>query len=74
MLGCDAMSVSDPADVDFSWVVHVCAPIEDGALAPGPPLAVEPYTIVNVLPAVTVSELTVMVLPAAVRVPELEVE
>src|SRR5580765_3387270 len=74
MLGCDAMSVSDPADVDFSCVVQVCAPVEEGPLAPGPPLAVEPYVIVNVLPAATVNELTVIVLPAAVSVPVLDVE
>src|SRR3954453_6288886 len=68
------MSVSVPADVDFSWVVHVCAPVEDGPLAPGPALAVEPYVIVKVLPAATVSEPTVIVLPATESEPELDVE
>jgi hypothetical protein len=68
------MSVSVPADVDFSCVVHVCAPVDDGPPAPGPALAVDPYVIVNVLPAAIVSELTVIVLPATVSVPELAVE
>jgi hypothetical protein len=42
MLGDVAMLVSEPIEVDFSWVVHVCAPVEDGAVAPGPPLPVAP--------------------------------
>jgi hypothetical protein len=74
MLGWEAMFVSDPAEVDFSCVVHVCAPVEDGAVAPGPPLAVEPYVIVIVLPAASVSEETVIVLAATDNVPALEVE
>jgi hypothetical protein len=41
-LGWEAMLVSVPADVDFSCVVHVCAPVVDVTVAPGPPLAVEP--------------------------------
>ncbi|HTL23330.1 MAG TPA: hypothetical protein VL281_04770, partial [Mycobacteriales bacterium] len=69
MLGCEAMLVREPAEVDFSWVVHVCAPVLDGAVAPGPPLAVEPYVIVNVLPAASVSEATVIVLAETVSVP-----
>jgi hypothetical protein len=42
MLGCDAMLVSVPLDVDFSCVVHVCAPVLDVAVAPGPLLLVLP--------------------------------
>ena len=42
ILGWDAMFVADPFVVDFSCVVHVCAPVDDVAVAPGPPLAVEP--------------------------------
>jgi hypothetical protein len=42
MLGDDAMLVRDPFEVDFSCVVQVCAPVLDVAVAPGPPLAVEP--------------------------------
>ena len=68
------MSVSEPFDVDFSCVVHVCAPAAEGPLAPGPPHAVEPYVIVNGLPAATVREPTVIVLPETVRVPLLAVE
>ena len=74
MLGEEEMFVSDPFDVDFSCVVHACAPVEDVAVAPGPPLPVSPYVIVKVLPAASVSEETVMVLPETVSVPALEVE
>ena len=42
MLGWEAMSVREPPAVDFSCVVHVCDPVEDVAVAPGPPPAVEP--------------------------------
>ena len=74
MLGCAAMSVRDPADVDFSCVVQVCAPVEEVAVAPGPAPAVEPYVTVNVLPAASVREETVIVWPETVSVPELAVE
>jgi hypothetical protein len=74
MLGDDAMLVSVPLAVDFSCVVQVCAPVLAGAVAPGPPLPVSPYVIVNVLPAASVSEETVIVLPATERVPALDVE
>jgi hypothetical protein len=74
MLGCEAMFASEPADVDFSCVVQVCAPVVDVAVAPGPLLAVDPYVIVNVLPAARVSDATVMVLPATLSVPALDVE
>jgi hypothetical protein len=74
MLGCEAMSVSEPLELDFSCVVHVCAPVEDGAVAPGPPLAVEPYAMVSVFPAASVSDETVIVLDETVSVPVLAVE
>jgi hypothetical protein len=74
MLGDDEMLVSEPLEVDFSCVVHVCAPVDDVAVAPGPPLAVEPYVIVNVFPAARVTDETVIVLPETVSVPVLEVE
>ena len=67
------MLVSDPAEVDFSCVVHVWAPVEDVAVAPGPPLLVSPYVMVKVEPPATVSDETVIVLPATETVPELEV-
>jgi hypothetical protein len=73
MLG-DARFARLPAAVDFACACHVCAPEDDVAVAPGPPLAFEPYVIVNVLPAASVSDETVIVLPEAVRVPALEVE
>jgi len=74
MLGDAARFVRLPADVDCSWACHVCAPEDDGAVAPGPPLAFEPYVTVNVLPAARVSDETVIVLPDTLSVPELGVE
>ena len=41
------MFVSVPPLVPFVCVVHVCAPVVAGAVAPGPERAVEPYVIVN---------------------------
>jgi len=73
MLGCDAMSVAVPAEVDFSWVVQVCAPVLDVAVAPGPPLAVDPYVIVTVEAAASVSDETVIVWPDTDTVPLLAV-
>jgi hypothetical protein len=73
-LGEEPRLASEPADVDFSCACHVWAPVEDVAVAPGPPPAVEPYVIVTVLPAARVSDDTVMVWPDTVRVPALEVE
>ena len=74
MVGDEERFVSEPFDVDFAWACQVCAPDDDVAVAPGPPLAFEPYTIVNVLPAARVSVETVMVLPETVSAPALEVE
>ena len=42
MLGEEARLASDPAEVDFSCACQVCAPVDEVAVAPGPPLAVEP--------------------------------
>ena len=72
MLGDVAMLVSVPPAVDLACVVQVCAPVEV-AVAPAPPPAVDPYVIVTVLPAASVSEETVIVLPATETVPELAV-
>ena len=74
MLGEAPRLVSEPADVDFSWACQVCAPVDDVAVAPGPPLPVSPYVIVKVLPAARVTEETVMVCEATASVPALEVE
>src|SRR5206468_3682996 len=45
-------------------------PVLAVAVAPGPPLAVEPYVIVTVVAAASVSDDTVMVLPETDTVPE----
>ena len=74
MLGEEAMFVSEPPEVDFSCVVHVCEPVVEVAVAPGPPLAVDPYVIVNVDAAASVSDETVIVWPETESVPELAVE
>ena len=42
MLGEAARLASEPAAVDFAWACQVCAPVDEVAVAPGPPLAVEP--------------------------------
>jgi hypothetical protein len=73
MLGEEARLASEPPPEDFSCACHVCAPVEEVAVAPGPPLPVLPYVIVNVLPAERVSEATVSVWPETVSVPALEV-
>jgi hypothetical protein len=62
-----------PADVDFSCACQVWAPVVDGAVAPGPPPAVEPYVNVNVEPPASVTFETVIVWPATETVPELAV-
>jgi hypothetical protein len=73
MLGDEAMFVSEPPEVDFSCTCHVWAPVDDVAVAPGPPPLVSPYVIVNVEPPVTVSDETVIVWPETETVPELAV-
>src|SRR5205085_5219596 len=42
MLGDEERFVSDPPDVDFSVACHVCTPVVDVAVAPGPPEPVSP--------------------------------
>jgi hypothetical protein len=74
MLGDEEMFASEPFEVDFSCTCHVCPPVDDVAVAPGPPLPVSPYVIVAVFPAARVSEVTVMVPPETVSVPALDVE
>jgi hypothetical protein len=60
-LGEAARLPSVPPDVDFCCACHVCAPVVEVAVAPGPPPAVEPYVTVNVLPAARVRDDTVIV-------------
>ena len=66
--------VSVPLAVDFACACQVCGPVEDVAVAPAPPPLVSPYVIVTVLPAARVRGETVIVLPATLSVPALEVE
>jgi hypothetical protein len=73
MPGDEARFVSEPFEVDFSCACQVCAPVVAVAVAPGPPPAVEPYVIVNVFPAASVKDETVMVWPETETVPELAV-
>ena len=73
MLGDEPRFARLPAEVDFSCACQVCAPADDEAVAPGPPPAVDPYVIVNVLPAASVTDETVIVCPETETVPELAV-
>src|SRR6266851_3196236 len=73
MLGDEAMFVSVPPELDFSCACQVCPPAGTGAVAPGPPPAVEPYVIVKVPPPATVSDATVIVWLETVSVPALDV-
>jgi hypothetical protein len=68
-----ARFVRVPEVFDFCCTVHVCAPVEDGAVAPAPPPAVEPYVIVIVAPLASVTLDTVTVEPATPSVPVLAV-
>ena len=73
MLGDAPRFVSDPPDEDFCWPCHVWLPAAVGAVAPAPPPAVEPYTIVMVAPPERVTLETVIVWVATETVPVLEV-
>ena len=73
MLGEEPRLASAPPEVDFSCACQVCAPVVDVAVAPGPPLAVDPYVIVAVPPPARVSDETVMVCPATETEPALDV-
>ena len=42
MLGEEPRFVSEPAEMDFSFACHVCAPVLAVAVAPGPPPLVSP--------------------------------
>jgi hypothetical protein len=73
MLGEAPRLVSEPVDVDFSCACQVCAPGAEVTVAPGPPLPVSPYVMVEVLPAASVSDETVIVWLATETVPEVAV-
>ena len=70
MLGDEPRFASEPPDVDFSCACQVCAPLDDVAVAPGPPPAVEPYVIVAVLPPASVRDETVIVWVETETVPD----
>src|SRR5712691_12137815 len=61
MLGDEERFIRVPAELDFSCACQVCAPAGAGAVAPGPPPAVEPYVTVNVEAPPSVSEEVVIV-------------
>ena len=69
MLGDEPRFVSTPPAVAFDCACHVCAPAEDGAVAPGAPF---PYVIVIVAPPASVTLDTVIVCAATATVPVLE--
>ncbi len=71
--GEDARFVSVPPDEDFCCACHVCAAAVTGAVAPGPPPAVEPYVIVKVAPPASVRLETVMAWLDIETLPELAV-
>jgi hypothetical protein len=61
MLGEVPRFVIVPPELDFCCACQVCAPAGTGAVAPGPPLPVSPYVIVNVELPPIVNEETVIV-------------
>src|SRR5438034_7868516 len=71
MLGDEPRFVSVPVLRAFCWACQVCAPVEDVAVAPGPPLPVLPYVIVIVAPPASVTFDTVIVWLATETVPVL---
>ena len=71
--GDEARFVSVPPEDDFSCACHVCAAAGTGAVAPGPPLAVEPYVIVKVPPPARVTPEIVIVWLETETVPVLDV-
>src|SRR5437660_10702100 len=71
MLGDEARFVSEPPPVERSFACHVCAPTDEGAVAPEPPPLVSPYVIVAVAPPASVSPETVTVRPATATLPAL---
>src|SRR5437588_12621549 len=73
MLGDEPRFVSVPVLRDFCWACQVWAPVEEVAVAPGPPPAVEPYVTVIVAPSASVTLETVIVWAAAETVPMLAV-
>jgi hypothetical protein len=73
MLGDVTRFVSVLPESDFSFACHVCAPVDDVAVAPEPPPLVSPYVIVTVFPPTSVRLETVIVCPETETVPALAV-
>src|SRR5262249_21776626 len=73
MLGEELRFARLPAAVDFACACQVCAPADEGAVAPGAPPPVAPYVLANVWPAARVRDETVIVPLATLSVPALEV-
>src|SRR6266850_2106407 len=61
MLGDEERFIRVPPELDFSCACQVWTAAGTGAVAPGPPPAVEPYVMVNVEPPPSVSEERVIV-------------
>ena len=74
MLGDEEMFASEPREGGFYVGGHGGAPGVAVAGAPGAPHPGAPYVIAKVLPAASVREETVIVLPATLSVPALAVE
>jgi hypothetical protein len=72
-LGEAARSVRVPPAVARCFVCHVAAPALDGAVAPGPPPDVAPYTTSKAPPFARVRPVTVIVWPPTASVPAVEV-
>jgi hypothetical protein len=72
-LGDEPRFASELAEVDFACTCQVCAPLDEGAVAPEPPLPVFPYVIVKVEPPASVKEETVIIWLATETVPALAV-
>jgi hypothetical protein len=69
--GDDPRAVSVPPKVDYSDVAKAEAPVAEGAVAaPDECAAVDPYVMVQVLPAVSVSPVTLIVPDDTDKLPE----
>jgi hypothetical protein len=64
---------SVPPAVDFSWAVKVDDPADEGAVAPGPDDAFEPYVIVHVAAPASVTAVTLIVEPLTPTLPQVDV-
>ena len=73
MLGDEPRLVSVPALRAFCCTCQVCAPVDEVAVAPGPPLPVAPYAMVIVAPPARVTPETVIVWATTETVPVLAV-